>query len=96
MNIAKFAVTRPVAVTMQIVALVLLGVICLMRLPVELLPKVTLPTINVSTSWPNVAPEEIEAQVTRPIEQALSSTPGLYQISSTSSAGSSFRCWYLL
>jgi HAE1 family hydrophobic/amphiphilic exporter-1 len=89
MNIAKFAVTRPVAVTMQIAALVLLGVICLTRLPVELLPKVTLPTISVSTTWPNVAPEEIEAQVTRPIEQALSSTPGLYQVSSTSSAGSS-------
>ncbi|HEX2950693.1 MAG TPA: efflux RND transporter permease subunit, partial [Armatimonadota bacterium] len=89
MNIAKYAVTRPVAVTMQVAALVLLGAICLLRLPVDLLPKVTLPTINVSTSWPNVAPEEIEAQVTRPIEQAMSSVPNLYQVSSTTSAGSS-------
>lgn len=89
MNIAKFAVSRPVAVTMQITALVLLGAICLTKLPVDLLPKVTLPTINVSTTWPNVAPEEIESQVTRPIEQAMSSVPGLYQVSSTSSAGSS-------
>jgi len=89
MNIAKYAVTRPVAVTMQIAALVLLGAICLTRLPVDLLPKVTLPTVNVSTQWPNVAPEEVEAQVTRPIEQALSSVPNLYQISSTTNAGSS-------
>lgn len=89
MNIAKYAVTRPVAVTMQIAALVLLGAICLTRLPVDLLPKVNLPTLNVSTSWPNVAPEEVEAEVTRRIEQVLSSMPGLYQVSSTSSAGSS-------
>jgi multidrug efflux pump subunit AcrB len=89
MNIAKFAVTRPVAVTMQIAALVLLGAICLTRLPVDLLPKVNLPTLNVSTSWPNVAPEEIESQITRRVEQVLSSVPGLYQISSTSSMGSS-------
>ncbi|HEY3418045.1 MAG TPA: efflux RND transporter permease subunit, partial [Armatimonadota bacterium] len=89
MSIAHFAVTRPVAVIMRIAALVLLGAICYTRLPVDLLPKVTLPTISVSTQWPNVAPEEIEAQVTRPIEQALSTVPNLYQVTSTSSAGSS-------
>jgi HAE1 family hydrophobic/amphiphilic exporter-1 len=89
MNIAKYAVSRPVAVTMQIAALVLLGAISLTRLPVDLLPKVTIPTVNVSTQWPNVAPEEIEAQITRPVEQALSSVPGLYTITSTTSAGSS-------
>ncbi len=89
MNIARFAVTRPVAVTMQIAALVLLGVICLLRLPVDLLPKVTIPTVVITTEWPNVAPEEIESQITRPIEQAVSSTPGLYQVTSTTSTGSS-------
>jgi hydrophobic/amphiphilic exporter-1 (mainly G- bacteria), HAE1 family len=89
MNIAEFAVTRPVAVTMRIAALVLLGGICLTRLPVDLLPKVTLPTIAVSTQWPNVAPEEIEAQVTRPLEQAVSSAPNLYQVTSSTVEGSS-------
>ena len=67
MNVAKFSVSRPVAVTMRIAALVLLGLICLMRLPIDLLPKVEIPTIAVSTSWPNVAPEEMEAEITRPI-----------------------------
>jgi len=89
MNIAKYAVTRPVAVTMQIAALVLLGAICLTRLPVDLLPKVSMPTLGVSTSWPNVAPEEIESQITRPVEQTLSSVPGVIQVESTSSTGSS-------
>jgi len=89
MSIAHFSVNRPVTVIMRIAALVLLGVICLTRLPVDLLPKVSLPTISVSTSWPNVAPEEIESQVTRPIEQALSSVTNLYAINSTTDEGSS-------
>jgi len=89
MNIAKFAVTRPVAVVMRIAALVLLGAICLTRLPVDLLPKVSVPTVAVITSWPNVAPEEIEAQVTRPIEEAVSSATNLYQVNSSTSEGSS-------
>jgi HAE1 family hydrophobic/amphiphilic exporter-1 len=89
MNIAHFAVTRPVAVVMRIAALVLLGAICLTRLPVDLLPKVSIPTVAVSTQWPNVAPEEIEAQVTRPIEEAVSSATNLYQVSSSTVEGTS-------
>lgn len=89
MNIPRFAVNRPVAVTMQIAALVLLGAICLTRLPVDLLPKVTIPSISISTSWPNVSPEVIEAQVTRPIEQAVSSATNLYQVSSRTTEGNS-------
>ena len=85
----KLAVRRPVAVVMRIAALVLLGVVCLLRLPVDLLPKVALPTVVVNTSWPNVAPEEIETQVTRPIEQAVSSASGINTVTSTSSPGSS-------
>ncbi len=89
MNIAQLSVTHPVTVIMRIAALVLLGLVCLARLPVDLLPKVTMPTIVVSTTWPNVAPEEIEAQITRPIEQAVSSVPNLYQVTSSSGEGSS-------
>ncbi|MBS1714840.1 MAG: efflux RND transporter permease subunit [Armatimonadetes bacterium] len=89
MNIARFSVTRPVAVTMRIAALVLLGAICLVRLPIDLLPKVTIPTVVVSTSWANVAPEEMETQVTRPIEQAVSSAPNVNQVSSSTSQGQS-------
>ncbi|MCE5199141.1 efflux RND transporter permease subunit, partial [bacterium] len=89
MSIAQFAVSRPVAVVMRIAALVLLGAICLMRLPVDLLPNITLPTVMVMTQWPNVAPEEIEAQVTRPLERAVSSAPNMYQVSSSSIEGSS-------
>src|SRR5438876_3048578 len=89
MNFARFSVTRPVAVTMRIAALVLLGAICLTRLPIDLLPAVSFPVVAIVTQWPNVAPEEIEAQVTRPIEQAVSSVPNMYQVTSSSVEGSS-------
>ena len=90
MNFARFSVTRPVAVTMRILSLVLLGAICLTKLPVDLLPKVSLPTVVVITQWPNVAPEEMETQVTRQIEQAVSSASNIYQVSSSTVEGSCF------
>ena len=89
MNVAKWSVTRPVAVTMRIAALVLLGFICLLRLPIDLLPRVDIPIVAVNTSWPNTPPETMEAQITRPIEQAVASVPGLYSVSSSSSLGNS-------
>ena len=84
MNIARLSVTRPVAVTMRIAALVLLGAVCVTKLPLDLLPNVSMPIVSVNTSWPNVAPEEIETQVTRPIEEAVSAAPNMYQVSSSS------------
>ncbi len=87
MNLAKLSVTRPVAVTMRIAALVLLGFVCFYKLPVDLLPAVSLPTVAVITQWPNVAPEELETQITRPIEQAVNSAPNIYQVSSSTVTG---------
>ncbi|MCE5215642.1 efflux RND transporter permease subunit [bacterium] len=89
MNIARIAVSRPVAMTMLVLAPVLLGAVCLTRLPVDLLPKVSLPTISVQTSWPNVAPQEIETQITRPVEEAVSAAPNIYQVNSSTTEGSS-------
>lgn len=87
MSLAALSVRRPITVVMRILSLVLLGAICLGRLPVDLLPKISLPTVVVNVTWPNVAPEEIEAQVTRPIERAVSSVSNLYEVSSTTSEG---------
>ena len=89
MNIAQLSVTRPVTVTMRIAALVLLGLVALQRLPVDLLPNVSIPTVAVITTWPNVAPEVVEAQVTRPIEESVSSAANLYSVDSSSTEGSS-------
>lgn len=90
MNIAKFSVSRPVAVTMRIAALVLLGLVCFTKLPIDLLPRVQSPTVAVNVQWPNTAPSEMENQISRPLEQAVSTVPGLTMVSSNSSLGSSF------
>ncbi|HLK57276.1 MAG TPA: efflux RND transporter permease subunit [Chthonomonadaceae bacterium] len=87
MNIARFSVTRPVAVTMRIAVLVLLGAICLTKLPIDLLPKVSIPTVAVITQWPNVAPEELETQITRPIEESVSQAPNINNVSSSTVEG---------
>ena len=90
MSVARWSVSRPVAVTMRIAALVLLGAICFLRLPIDLLPQVDLPIVAVSTNWPNTPPQEMETQITRPVEQAVSTIPGIYSVSSSSNLGSSF------
>lgn len=69
---------------------IILGVISLRRLPVDLMPDITYPSISVGTDYENASPEEIEKMITRPIEQALSAVPGVEEISSHSEEGESW------
>ena len=89
MNIARFAVHRPVFTAMAVLIVILMGGVCLTRLPVDLMPDITYPTISVSTSYENASPEEIEELVTRPVEEAMSAVPGVEEVSSSSSEGRS-------
>lgn len=89
MDIARLSVSRPIATWMRILVFVLLGAIAYTQLAVELLPSVNRPSIYISTQWPGVAPEDLETQITMPIEDAVSTVPGLVHLSSTSSEGSS-------
>ena len=87
MKIADISIKQPVFITMVIALIVVLGVVSYTRLGVDLMPDVTLPIIAVSTPYPGVGPEEVEQQVTKPIEDVLSSINGLDKLSSTSSEG---------
>jgi len=89
MNLSEFSIKRPIFVSMLILVVLVLGFVALSRLPVDLMPDITYPTLNVSTSYPNTAPEEMEQIITRPIEEALSSVPGVEEIFSVSSQGGS-------
>jgi len=88
-NLPAFSVRRPITVFMFVSVLVLLGAISFMRLPVDLMPEIQSPSLTVRTTYPGVAPEEMENLVTRPLEASISSAPGIYRISSNSSEGSS-------
>jgi HAE1 family hydrophobic/amphiphilic exporter-1 len=89
MSIPRFAIQRPVMMTMISAIIILLGGISLTRLPVDLLPDISQPTINVRVSYAGVGPQEMEELVTRPLEQQLSAVSGLQQMNSQSSEGNS-------
>ena len=87
MPIARFAVHRRVAVTMIALAIVVLGIFGLPRLPIALLPNFAQPVVTVTVAYPNVGPQQMESLVTRPIENAVSRVNGIQQINSTSAEG---------
>jgi HAE1 family hydrophobic/amphiphilic exporter-1 len=89
MSIPRTAIERPVTMFMISGVIVLLGFMSLTRLPVDLMPDVTYPSLTVRVSYPGVGPLEMEELVTRPIEQAVSATSGVERMESTSSEGSS-------
>lgn len=84
---ASFITDRPVAVTMVFLAAVVFGYFSYGRLPVTLMPEMSYPTLTVRTEYPGAAPEEVENDVTRPLEEALGVIGGLRRISSVSRAG---------
>ena len=88
MSIPRTAIHRPVSMFMVSAVIVLLGAISLLRLPVDLMPDVTYPTITVRVNYGGVGPAEIEQLIVRPLEQTLAAVPGLEQINSTASEGS--------
>ena len=89
MNIARFSVHRPVFTTMVVLIVIILGGIALSHLPVDLMPDISYPTLSVSTSYESASPEEIEELLTLPVEQAMAAVPGVEEVSSVSSEGSS-------
>ncbi len=88
MFLSDVSIKRPVFATMMMVALVVLGVVSYRRLAVDEYPDVTRPTISVSVAYPGASPEVIEREIARPIETALNTVDGLYEITSTSQEGS--------
>ena len=88
MSIPRLAIQRPVTMFMLSAVVVLLGAISVVRLPVDLMPDVTFPSITVRVGYGGVGPQEIEQLIVRPLEQSLAAVPGLEQINSTAAEGS--------
>ncbi|MCP4204411.1 MAG: efflux RND transporter permease subunit [bacterium] len=85
--LSSFTTRRPVAITMVFVAAVVFGYFSYGRLPVTLMPELSYPTLTVRTEYPGAAPEEVENDVSRPVEEALGVVGGLRRVSSISRAG---------
>jgi multidrug efflux pump len=89
MNLSRPFIVRPVATTLLMVAILLAGAVAYRQLPVAALPQVDYPTIQVVTFYPGASPDVMASSVTAPLERQFGQMPGLSQMTSTSSSGSS-------
>src|SRR3954466_11935134 len=86
---SKLFILRPVATSLLMIGVLLVGAVAYLQLPVSALPQVDYPTIQVITFYPGAGPEVMASSVTAPMERQFGQVPGLSQMTSTSSFGSS-------
>ena len=89
MNLSRPFILRPVATSLLMAAILLVGFVGFQFLPLSALPQVDYPTIQVQTFYPGASPEVMTSAVTAPLERQFGQMPGLSQMSSSSSAGAS-------
>jgi len=89
MSPSRLFILRPVATTLLMVGVLLIGWVAFLQLPVSALPEVDYPTIQVVTFYPGADPDVMASSVTSPLERQFGQVPGLSQMTSTSSFGSS-------
>jgi multidrug efflux pump len=89
MNPSRIFILRPVATSLLMAAIMLVGIVAYTFLPLSALPEVDYPTIQVQTFYPGASPEVMTSSVTAPLERQFGEMPSLNQMSSQSSAGAS-------
>jgi len=94
MNLARFALRNPITVLMAVLGAIILGMISFNKLPVDMFPEITYPSITVATFYPGANPQDIERTVTYPVEKAVSTVNGVKYVSSNSRQGASLVTVY--
>lgn len=89
MNVSRIFILRPIATSLFMSAILLAGIAAYQTLPVSALPQVDYPTIQVVTFYPGASPDVMASSVTAPLERQFGQMPGLSQMTSSSSGGSS-------
>lgn len=87
MNISKFSIKRPIFTLVTMLLVIILGFVSLMNIPLKLIPDINPPVGVVVANYFGASPNEVSEKVTRPLEQSLSTLPGLKTMSSTSQEG---------
>lgn len=88
MSLPELSIRRPVFMTMVLVLLVLLGIVSYQKMDVNEMPDASCPFVSVSVTYDGAQPEQIDEQVVRKIEEAVSEAKGVRHITSTSTEGS--------
>ncbi|MBU4253272.1 MAG: efflux RND transporter permease subunit [Acidobacteria bacterium] len=89
MNLPEFSIKRPVTVIVGMLIFITIGIISIIKLPLEMMPDTSFPGLMVQVPYTSSSPEEVERIITRPLEDILSTINNLESMSSTSSASSS-------
>ncbi len=87
MGLIEFSLKRRVTVAMSAVALIVFGMVAFTRLPINLLPDLSYPSLTVETRFPGAAPAEVETLVSRPVEEAVGVAAGVRRLTSVSRPG---------
>jgi hydrophobic/amphiphilic exporter-1 (mainly G- bacteria), HAE1 family len=87
MNLPKLAIERPAFITCVAILIVILGIMAYRSLGVDLFPDVSFPVVSVTTNYKGAAPEEIETQISKPMEEQFSTIQGVKQINSINQEG---------
>ena len=87
MSLVEFSLKRRVTVSMAAVAMIIFGLVSFTRLPMNLLPDISYPTLTVETRYPGAAPGEVETLVSRPIEEVVGIVAGVQRLTSVSRPG---------
>ncbi|MGZ3743476.1 MAG: efflux RND transporter permease subunit [Pseudobdellovibrionaceae bacterium] len=82
MNLSELSIKRPIFISCIVALMLILGVICLEKMPVDLFPDVTFPILSVQVTYPGASPVDLEKQVSKPIEDELGSLSGLKTMTS--------------
>src|SRR6201995_2340868 len=88
MNISEPFIKRPIATSLLMAGILLIGIVAFPMLPVAPLPQVDFPTIQVSANLPGASPETMASSVAQPLEYQFSQIPGVDEMTSSSSLGS--------
>jgi len=88
MNLTRLALSNPVAAVVGALLVILLGALSLTQIPVQMIPSVVIPRVNIQTLWRAAAPEEVESEIIEPQEDALRGIAGVEKIVSTANPGS--------
>jgi HAE1 family hydrophobic/amphiphilic exporter-1 len=95
MTVAEFSLRRPVTTIMFFVSMLVIGTVAAFRLPLEQFPEVSFPFVGVQLPYTGSTPQEVERTIIRPVEEALSTMPGIGRMTSNAGADGGFVAIFL-
>ncbi len=89
MKLIEVCLKKPILTAMIFSGIIIMGIVSLIRMPIDLFPQISYPTISINTSYPGAGPEEVERMITERIERSVATVNGVESITSNSEEGSS-------